>query len=490
MNNLSREGFIRPFSPISLQRKFLLFIVVALSFIFASSSLFIYKLVNDTFMESEKRHIAIISDSLSLKVGVWYFINNESENFQMEKFLKNMLISYKLEYIAFRDKNGVLLSEIKTPKYSSGDPYNVEYEKIVYSPQSGDSQNRIGTLEIAYNHHLLQELSSKYYTTGVLLVSLLALYFYLEMRLLKELLTPLRRVASEIKRYMPGDRLVFESNTGNRGDEISEIVNGFLQMQNNIDDAMQKREMEEEKNKIKDAILLKQSRFIEMGTMISNIAHQWRQPLNIIELCITDLTIKSMLGELDTQHQEKLFHDMHLQVEFMSKTIDIFKNFLNDDQSNKKMEIFSIKSAIEETMQLLGSTLEKKKIEVEFNLDEKACTYGSISELEQAVLIILNNAIDTLSSKITIECISEKESNIIRIKDNGGGFDPAVIDNVFDAYFTTKHQAQGTGLGLFIAKMIIEVKFHGTIEALNFEDGALLVIKLPLPAKNPIQEKL
>lgn len=479
--NVSHEGFIRPFSPISLQRKLLLFIVVALSLIFIGSSLFVYKLVNDTFMESEKRHIAIISESLSSKVGVWYFINNESDRFEMEKFLKGMLTSYKLEYIAFKNKDGVLISQMKTPEYSSGDPYNVMHIKTVYSPENGDSQNKIGTLEIAYNHHILKELSTKYYTMGVLLVSLLTLYFYLEMRLLKELLTPLRMVASEIKRYMPGDRLIFESYNGNKEDEISEIVNGFLQMQHNIDDAMRKREIEEENNKIKDAILLKQSRFIEMGTMINNIAHQWRQPLNIIELCITDLTIKSMMGEMDAQYQQKLFNDMHLQVEFMSKTIDIFKDFLNDDQSKKKIELFSIKRAIEDTMQLLGSTLHKKKIAIELKLDESAYAYGSINEMEQAVLIILNNAIDALSSKITIECSVENENNIIRINDNGGGFAPAVIDNVFDAYFTTKHQAQGTGLGLFIAKMIIEMKFHGTIEALNFKDGALLVIKLPFP---------
>jgi signal transduction histidine kinase len=280
---------------------------------------------------------------------------------------------------------------------------------------------------------------------------------------------------------MPGDKLVFNSFSKHKDDVISEIVNGFLHMQQNIDETMEKKEIEKENNRIKDAILMKQSRFIEMGTMINNIAHQWKQPLNIIELCITDLTLKSMMGTVDPKYQNKLFQDMHIQVEFMSKTIDLFKNFLDDDQNNKKMEVFTLKKAITDTMQLLGSTLDKKNVSITFNLDEKASAYGSISEIEQVLLIIINNAIDAHSSKIMIECTKEKSGNLLRIYDNGGGFSPEIIDKVFDAYFTTKHQSQGTGLGLFIAKMIVEIKLNGTIEAHNFNDGALFVIKLPFP---------
>ncbi len=486
MNNASDKGFMKPFSTVSLQRKLLLFVVIALTMILAVIGMFVYILINDTFVETDKRHIATVSESLSSEIEIWYFINKESKNLQMDPFLNSMLKSYNLDYIAFTDKNGSLISEVKSSVYISGDPYNLEYEKVLYSPEYADSNNTIGTLEIVYGQDILKDLSRKYYITGVLLVFLLILYFYLEMRLLKELLTPLKKIAAEIKGYMPGDKLRLEPFSEYKDDVISELVNGFLHMQQNIDETMRKKEIEKENNRIKDAILMKQSRFIEMGTMIGNIAHQWKQPLNIVELCITDLTIKSMMGEVDPQYQQKLFNDMHLQVKYMSKTLDIFKNFLNDDQSKKKMEIFSIKSAIEETMQLLGSTFNKKKIVTEFSLDETSYAYGSISELEQVILIILNNAVDALSSKITIQCMAEKENNLIKIYDNGGGFDPAIIENVFDAYFTTKHQSQGTGLGLFIAKMIVEMKFNGTIEAYNAKDGALFVIRLPFPKKDTI----
>ncbi len=486
MKTVSDKGFIKPFTTVTLQRKLLSFVVVALTLIIAGIGIFIYVLVSDTFMESEKRHIIIISESLSPKVSIWYFINKESNNFRMDEFLKSMLKSYNLDYISFTDKNGSLISEVKSSAYTLSNPYNLTYAKIVCSPENSDVNNIIGTLKIAYDQHILQELSHKFYIAGVLLASLLVLYFYLEMRLLKELLTPLRNIAAEIKRYLPGDKLIFKPFIEKKDDVISEIVNGFLHMQQNIDDTIMKKKIEKENNRIKDALLMKQSRFIEMGTMINNIAHQWKQPLHIVELCITDLTIKSMMGEVDTQYQQKLFNDMHIQVEFMSKTIDIFKNFLNNEQKDENMEIFSIKNAIETTMQLLDSTLDKKKIGIELSLDETLYAYGSINELEQMIVIILNNAADALCSKITIECMAEKENNLIKIYDNGGGFDPNIIENIFDAYFTTKHQSQGTGLGLFIAKMIVEIKFNGTIEAYNFKDGALFMIRLPFPKKYPI----
>ncbi|DAB27282.1 MAG: histidine kinase [Sulfurimonas sp. RIFOXYD12_FULL_33_39] len=485
--NIIYDKFVKSLSAVSLQRKLLLFIVVVLSLITASAGMFIYKLVNDTFMKSEQRHIAIIAESLSAKVGVWYFINSEVDSSKMDEFFKSMLIDYKLEYIAFRDKNQTLISEIKSPKYIFEDSYNLEYKKSVYSPESIDSKNIIGTVEIAYGHHMLKDLASKYTITGILLSALLILYFYLEMRLLKGLLMPLRRIAADIKGYMPGDVLKFELFSEKKDDVIFEIVNGFRHMQKNIDEAIAEKKLKEESEKAKDAFLLKQSRFIEMGTMISNIAHQWKQPLNIIQLCITDLTIKSMMGEVDSIYQKKLFKEIDNQVSFMSKTIDIFKNFLEEDHKKKNMELFSIKKAVEDSMQLLDSMLDKKKITIEAKLDESSSVYGSIGELEQVILIIIHNAVDAImeksinSGKITIESVAENKNCLIKIYDNGGGFDPSFSDKLFDAYFTTKHKSQGTGLGLFIAKTIVEMKFSGSIEAKNSKEGSLFIIKLPLP---------
>ncbi|EQB35393.1 histidine kinase [Sulfurimonas hongkongensis] len=480
------KKFIKSLSAISLQRKLFMFIVFALSLIIVTGGIFIYKLVNDTFMQSEKTHIEIIAESLSPRVSVWYFINSHADRSEMDEFLKQMLIVYKLEYIAFKDKNGRLVSESKTSKYIAEDSYNIEYKKEIYTPEDDSSKNFMGTLEIVNSNYMLKELSNKYTIAGVLFAIILTLYFYLEMRLLKGLLMPLSRIATEIKDYMPGDNLVFKQFTLNKDDVIFEIVNGFKQMQQNIDDAMREKAIEEENNKAKDAFLLKQSRFIEMGTMISNIAHQWKQPLNVVQLCISDLTIKSMLGEVDFKYQKKIFEEIDNQVAFMSKTIDVFRNFLNEDYDKKNMKKFYIKKAVEESLQLLDSMFDNKKISIEVNLDKESVAYGSISEIEQAILVILHNAVDAIvgsgkkNGKITIECMIEDKNNIIKIQDNGGGFDDGIVDKIFDAYFTTKHPSQGTGLGLFITKTIVEIRFNGTIEVYNSKEGALFVIKIPL----------
>lgn len=482
---LTTQNAFKLFNTISVHRKLLLFVVLLMTLIITSISIVIYTLVINTFVESGKRHIVTLSESLTPKIGIWYFINKDSNHLTMEPFLHNIRVTSKLDYISFTDKNGTLIADTESPQYLKNSSYNIIYQQNIYTPDNSNNQEFLGVLKIVYSQQILEDLSHKFVIVGMMLSVLMALYFYLEMRLLSELLTPLKKIAARIKRYLPGDQLIFEPQYLQKKDVISEIANGFLHMQHNIDTAMQKEQIEEENNRMKDAILMKQARFIEMGMMINNIAHQWKQPLNIIELCITDLSIKNMMGVSDSEYQHKLFNDMHLQVEFMSKTLDIFKNFLDNNQHTKHCELFSIKKAIEDSIQLIHSALEKKHTEIDLFLDEASYGYGSISEIEQVLVILINNALDANSTKITIECKKTSNDNIIQIYDNGGGMPQEILENIFDAYFTTKHPSQGTGLGLFIAKMVIENKFNGRIEAFNYQNGALFSINLPLSNNTP-----
>lgn len=484
----SYKKFIKKTDTVPLQRKLLFSVVMMLSLILVISNVIIYKLVSNTFVEAEENHVQVIAETLSKKVSVLYFISDKTDNSRINDLFQKAVADYKLEYLCFKDESGLVISKLKLPQYTQDNSYNVKYKIDVYSPEDTNTKKNImGTLELGYTNNMLKELMHKYIITAIIFVVLLIFYFYLEMRLLKELLMPLNKIAIKIKNYKPGDKLIFKKyNSNSKEDVIHQITSGFIQMQKNIDDAMRDREIEEEKARAKDAFLVKQSRFIEMGTMISNIAHQWKQPLNIIEISISDLTIKDMLGETDSNYQKKVYDNIHNQVAFMSRTIDIFKNFLSDDSSKKNLEIFSIKKAVTESLQLLNSILDNNDVIIETNLCEESFAYGSISEMEQALLVLINNAADAITNnnienpKIKIECSKQDDKNIINIYDNGGGFDSNIIDKIFDAYFTTKHPTQGTGLGLFITKTIIELKFKGTIEATNYKDGALFVIKLPL----------
>ncbi|MGD9969052.1 MAG: sensor histidine kinase [Sulfuricurvum sp.] len=478
--------FRKMLSMFSLQRKLMLFIVTTLSLIFIITGIFMYQMIRESLVESEHKHVEMISAPLAAKVGVWYFINKERSSEEMNDFFHLLIKDYDLGYIVFIDNHGKKIGEVRSETFKLNDPYVVVYEKPIYNPDNNQPSVLQGTLKIAYSHHVLKKLTVKFYTAAILMSIFFGLYLYMEMRLLKELLTPLSKIADEIKNYLPGDKLSFEHIYTSKNDVINEIATGFLHMQQNIDDAMRNKEIEEENNRTKDAILLKQSRFIEMGTMINNIAHQWKQPLNIIELCIADLSFKSMMGNLEQEYQQKLFEDMHMQVAFMSRTLDIFKNFLDNGHKELKKEKFSIRKSLDDTLQLLASTIQKNRVRIESDINDSISIYGAIQELEQTFIIIINNAMDAGSNIIKIGCSLEESDTVIRIQDNGGGFSEGIVDKIFDAYFTTKHQSQGTGLGLFIAKTIIELKFNGTIEAKNAEEGALFILRFP---PSPEEEK-
>jgi len=258
-------------------------------------------------------------------------------------------------------------------------------------------------------------------------------------------------------------------------------------MQRNIDQAMQAREEEIERSKEKDKILMRQSRFIEMGTMIQNIAHQWKQPLNIIELAVTDLTLRQMTGNLTTEKQQSANEEIHRQVSYMSRTIDTFKNFLEEDRDGAGNTPFFVTKAVETALILVESTFKKEKIALRTDLDDRCCAEGDPKEFEQALLSLIHNAVDAILAhktegrpdSITIASRLEEGENIVTVEDSGGGFDPALSETMFDAYVTTKHMSQGTGLGLFIAKTIVAMKMHGNIEAENIENGARFTIRLP-----------
>ena len=279
------------------------------------------------------------------------------------------------------------------------------------------------------------------------------------------------------------DYLLFAKFTG----ILIFIVLVFLYRQYNIKklNIELKKRVEEElkKSRDKDKMIFHQSKLISMGEMIENIAHQWRQPLSQINsavLLIDDTLLQS--GIKENLVEEKL-SEIESLTEYMSKTIDDFKNFYAQD---KISEIFSLQDIIKESISILGETFKSNSIVLDTFLEDDYLCYGYPSELKQVLVVILNNAQDVLisreikKSKINIKL--EKTSNYysILISDNAGGIGSEILDKVFDPYFTTKHKTQGTGLGLYISKMIIEESLNGELNVLNNKDGACFNIKLKI----------
>ncbi len=224
----------------------------------------------------------------------------------------------------------------------------------------------------------------------------------------------------------------------------------------------------------KDHILIQQSRHAAMGEMIGNIAHQWRQPLAMVAAIIQNYEDAFEDGALDMDYIEKhtdLIMDILTK---MSKTIDDFRFFF---RPNKLSKSFNIKDIVLKTLKFLESSFKFNEIKVSLDLDD-CIIEGFPNEYSQVVLVILSNAKEELiernikDRKIIFLLKKIEDKCVLKISDNDGGISKEVLHKIFDPYFTTKKEGKGTGVGLYMAKMIIEKNMNGKLTACNIKDGA------------------
>lgn len=234
-------------------------------------------------------------------------------------------------------------------------------------------------------------------------------------------------------------------------------------------------------------LMFDQAKMAAMGEMIGNIAHQWRQPLNTLGLIIQDLEDAHTYGELDDAYLQNMTEKSMAQIQFMSKTINDFRNFY---QPNKKKERFDIADAVENTLDIIGVTLENHAIHLEFDGVEpgKYILSGYRNELQQVILNLLSNAQDAICDErdegserwIRISVTQNDRSIQLCIEDNGGGIPEEAFERIFEPYYTTKEGGQGSGIGLYMSKMIIEQNMGGKLMASNGPLGASFTIIIPL----------
>ena len=225
----------------------------------------------------------------------------------------------------------------------------------------------------------------------------------------------------------------------------------------------------------KDQLLMHQSRQAAMGEMINNIAHQWRQPLNMVALTIQDLMVTYEQGECSYEYVDETVKQIMSQVLHMSQTIDDFRNFLRPDQEIKQ---FNLREAVKKTLVLVGDSFKSQNIKTDTEAQEDLIVTGYQNEYCQVLLNILNNARDVLTERnivaprIEINLFREGYRNVTTISDNAGGIPDAIIDRIFEPYLTTKEADKGTGIGLYMSKTIIEKRMNGKISVRNTDRGA------------------
>ncbi|NQY93037.1 MAG: PAS domain-containing protein [Campylobacteraceae bacterium] len=244
-------------------------------------------------------------------------------------------------------------------------------------------------------------------------------------------------------------------------------------------------ENEVKENIKKDRLLIQQSKLASMGEMLGNIAHQWRQPLNTVNLILHFLRDNYQNENFTKEKLEKYINKSKTQIDYMSQTIDDFRNFY---KPSKTANEFNIKNAMKDVLKILKEQLEDDDIEVLFDASDIVITNYE-NELKQSLLNIINNAKDAIFIKrekntfdacITIKVTHEAEFAKILLSNNGGVMEEDIMQRVFEPYFTTKFETQGTGIGLYMTKTIIETNMKGKIKVENIKDGVVFEILLPL----------
>ena len=252
----------------------------------------------------------------------------------------------------------------------------------------------------------------------------------------------------------------------------------------------EKIKIEIEKNEEKNRILIQQSRMASMGEMLENIAHQWRQPLSTISVAASGMEVKKEFSILDDKEFFEAIDYIKKTTLYLSNTIDDFRNFFN---KNRTASNITISTTIIKTLELMGNIFTHNRINLVQNIQPLE-VLSLENELIQVLMNILTNANDALRHTVNpdkyifIDTFQNENQLIIQIKDNAGGINDDIIDKVFEPYFTTKHQFNGTGIGLYMSKLLIEKHLKGELKVRNteytFKDkihkGTLFEVILPI----------
>ena len=272
----------------------------------------------------------------------------------------------------------------------------------------------------------------------------------------------------------------------NSTDEIVMITSDITEDVKYQEDLKRRINQEVKKRTQQYEIMCHQSRLAAMGEMIESIAHQWRQPLNGLGIIVQGLRHLSKDKQFDYKLFQEIEREMIEKINYMSQTIDDFSNFF---RISKEKNYFNILNSVKDTISLVDVQLKNQNIDVNINIEDGVIleVFGLENEFRQAVLNIIHNALDVLSSRkdkrvIKIDIIKNGAFIELVINDNGGGITSEYIQNIFKPYFTTKKN--GNGIGLYMSKMIIEHHMKGSLTVRNNEDGAVFTISLKVEGKN------
>lgn len=286
-------------------------------------------------------------------------------------------------------------------------------------------------------------------------------------------ISPLFNYQGELTHYLAAEEDITEKKKAE--DSLQKSITSIAELNRDLDNRVRE---EVAKNRDKDQLLIQQSKLASMGEMIGNIAHQWRQPLNAVGIIIQNIQGAYEFDKLNEDYLNNAVRESMGLLQHMSKTIDDFRYFY---RPNREKEKFSIREALEKTVSFIGTSYQDSHIELEVTVEHDSIRLGYPNEYCQALINILNNAKDVCierkirHARVKVKITKETRAILI-VQDNAGGIPEEILPRIFEPYFTTKEN--GTGIGLYMSKMIIEKYMGGKLLARNFESGAEFRIEL------------
>jgi len=367
----------------------------------------------------------------------------------------------------------------------------------VYSQSSAESPfheaavpELLGQVSVVVSKAALSQVTADIFVANLTTSFSFALLFLLLIRFLTSRLTlPLNQLSASMGRAEAGEAEVRAELGGPK--DIADMAHAFNSMMTvleererelrQLNETLEQRVIEEAaKNREKDHLMIQQSRLAALGEMIGNIAHQWRQPINAVNLILANIKDAYEFNDLDQEYLNEEVATGQQIIQRMSCTIDDFRSFFKPSKEKRK---FRLCDGVEEAIKMVGQSFQNLNVEIDLVKSGEPCeVVGYPNEFAQVVLNTLTNAKDAiaqknLAGKVQIRVEKGTDTASVFIRDSGGGIPEEILGKVFDPYFTTKEK--GTGIGLYMSKMIMD-NMGGDIAIHNVEGGTEVQIRVPL----------
>lgn len=443
----------------------------------------------DILKTSEEEKITLTVNILKPIIAFNLSFNQQE---QLHEVLNGMFIYDDIQMIELSSPHGLEL--FFKSRQNDKPKKTCQYKTTILDPFN---KIDIATITITYSNQHLLDLNNKIFIILFFLFIFALIIFSIFFFYMLNDLIALRIIANSLQEYSQTKKIkpIIQPSKNKEIQTVTNVANQmffnlaqYVEQLRSFNSELEKRVKEEIlKQQNQEKLMIYQSRQAAMGEMIESIAHQWRQPLNIIGLATASLETEYALETLNERDFHKKIDIIVSNITYMSDTIDDFRNFLNPD---REMNTFNPQKSIQDVLTILDAQFQNKKITSILNTECSLLFYGIENEFKQVMFILFNNAKDAIKKQIEEGIIEQgniivsfsckDNQGIIEVSDNGGGIEIDVIDSIFDLYFSTKFHAQGTGIGLYIAKNIIELRMKGLLSVKNIESGSCFTITLPL----------